>query len=412
MANIIMPKILTIEEQLKLMREDAVFDMADSSDSDYTCIPDTSMFDDIKSKPASRTVPKMFVAGKCIFNCAYCGCRASREKPDYCNEPKKLAEMCVAEAVRNGNGVFLSSAIYKNADYTEELIIQTLKHMREDLGYKGYIHAKVMPGTDPILIRQAGTYASRLSVNIEVAKKEGYEKIARQKNKDNILGPMKTISDMILEAKESKDPNKGNFAVSQTTQMMAGSSGEDDRTIMNLSGALYKKYRLKRVYYTPFTYTHPANGYDIETTETPKWRVRRLYQADRLMQLYGYSADEVTPDSVPNLPPDLDPKISWAIRNLSIFPIEINTADYDTLLRIPGIGIVYAKKIMRARKYGKVTHEMLRQIGISLKRCIYFIKCDGKYLGGSWLDSPDALKDLFSDGTDVSGTQLSFDIGF
>jgi Predicted DNA-binding protein with the Helix-hairpin-helix motif len=415
MANIILPKIVTYEDQLRMMAEDAQFDVSDSKESEHMCVPDLSVFSDIKAKPNAPKVPKMFVASKCIFNCAYCGCRASKDRDGYCNDPKRLAEMCVAEAVKNGHGVFLSSAIYKNADYTEELIIQTIKHMRQDFGYRGYIHAKIMPGADPLLIREAGLYADRLSVNIEVAKKEGYDRIAHQKNKVNILGPMQTISDLILEAKETKGPYlKGKFAHSQTTQMMAGAVSEDDRTIMNLSSALYRKYHLSRVYYTGFHYTYTSKGYDdIGTFRTPAWRVRRLYQADRLMQLYGFSHDEITPDSEPNLAAEIDPKISWALRNISIYPVEVNTADYDTLLRIPGIGIVFAKKIIRARKYCTVTHEVLRKIGVSLKRSIYFIKCNGKYVGTTtFLDSPEMIRETFSDGTGQNGEQLMFDIGF
>jgi len=415
MANIILPKIVTYDEQIRMMREDAAFDVSDSKNGEHVCVPDMSAFADIKAKPNAPKVPKMFVASKCIFNCAYCACRASKDRASYCNEPKRLAEICVAEAIKNGHGVFLSSAIHKSADYTEELIIQTIKHMRQDFGYKGYIHAKIMPGADPLLIREAGLYADRLSVNIEVAKKEGYNRIAHQKNKTNILGPMQTISDLISEAKETKGPFlKGTFAHSQTTQMMAGAVSEDDRTIMTLSSALYKKYRLSRVYYTGFSYSYTSKGYeDIGTFATPAWRVRRLYQADRLMQLYGFSSDEITPDSEPNLAADLDPKISWALRNLSMYPVEVNTADYDTLLRIPGIGIVFAKKIIRARTHCKITHDVLRKIGVSLKRSIYFIKCDGKYVGSStFLDTPESIREVFSDGTAKDGEQVMFDIGF
>ena len=310
MANIHLRPEIGLGEQLRLMEEDTLYDVADDRDTDIRCLPDLSLFSDIRSRPASHTIPKMGVANRCIFNCAYCINRASNEeRPQYCFEPKELARLSVEAAQKNHHGVFITSAIYKNADYTEELIIETLKYMRRDLQYKGYIHAKVMPGADPKLIETAGLYADRLSVNIEVAKSEGYGRIARQKNKRNILTPMGQISGFIQAAKW----DKRRFATSQTTQLMAGSTGETDRTIMTLSKALYQKYRLKRVYYTAFQYRHPAKGYDLPLVSTPKWRTRRLYQADRLIKLYGFSPDEVTPEEQPDLPRDLDPKTDWAI---------------------------------------------------------------------------------------------------
>lgn len=182
-----------------------------------------------------------------------------------------------------------------------------------------------MPGTDPLLIEKAGRYADRLSVNIEVAKSEGYARIAKQKNKDNILSPMETISRLIRAAKEEKSRIKPAFATSQTTQLMAGSTGEDDRTILTLSSALYRKYRLGRVYYTAFQYRHPAAGYELPLVSTPLWRVGRLYQADRLLQLYGFTPDEIAPGGHPNLALDLDPKTDWALRNPQLFPSKSTT---------------------------------------------------------------------------------------
>ena len=279
-----------------------------------------------------------------------------------------MAEMAVSEAVKNGHGIFVTSAICRNADYTEERIVATLQYMREELHYPGFIHAKVMPGTDPALIEQAGRYANRLSVNIEVARASGYERIAKQKNRDNILTPMRQISALIRRKKAEAGRSRSPFATSQTTQLMPGSTQEDDRTILTLSEALYRTYRLSRVYYSPFQYRHPAKGYDLDPVSTPSWRTRRLYQADRLLQLYGFTPEEIVPASAPLLEEELDPKLSWAMRNIHLFPVEVNSADYDTLLRIPGIGIVYAKKILRARRYCTITHDVLRKIGVSLKR--------------------------------------------
>ncbi|MDF2544359.1 MAG: radical protein, partial [Herbinix sp.] len=361
-------------------------------------IPDPSLFHDIRSKQAPPKVPKVFLSNKCIFNCAYCGCRASHETNSrYCNTPKEMAEISVNEARKNGHGVFITSAIYQNANYTEELIIETLRIMREELRYPGYIHAKVMPGTDPLLIEKAGRYANRLSVNIEVAQNCGYERIAKQKNKQNILVPMQQISNLVQNTRQYKSSNNPMMAKSQTTQLMAGSTDETDRTIMILSKALYKKFQLSRVYYTAFHYLHEAKGYELPFVQTPLWRVRRLYQADRLMQLYGFTSDDITPEQSPNLTEDIDPKIAWAIRNIHLFPIEVNRADYELLLRIPGIGLTYAQKILKARRYGTITHQTLRKIGVSLKRSNYFITCNGKYEGGNYIDHPELMTQLFKE---------------
>ena len=397
---------LSLQEKLHRMQEDAQYDVADAELSygqdskEQECIPDPSIFRDIRSPLNPPKVPKVFLSNQCTFNCAYCGCRASREDTArYCSQPRELAELSVRTAKENGHGVFVTSAIHWNANYTEELIIETLRIMREELYYKGYIHAKIMPGTDPLLIAEASRYANRLSVNIEVARNVGYERVAKQKNKYNILEPMQTISELVRSARQYKSRTPV-LLRSQTTQLMAGSTEETDRTILTLSKDLYQKYRLSRVYYTAFKYLHPAKGYEeLPTTITPLWRVHRLYQADRLQQLYGFTPEEVTPEQAPNLSEDLDPKLSWALRNIHLFPIEVNQADYEQLLRIPGIGLTYAQKILRARLHGTVTHQTLRQMGVFMKKSTYFLTCNGKYEGGRLLDEPELLYQLLKDST-------------
>lgn len=251
-----------------------------------------------------------------------------------------------------------------------------------------------MPGADPALITATGRYADRLSVNIEVAKSDTYARIAKQKSKETILAPMGEIARQIREASRG---SKGctAFASSQTTQLMAGAAGEDDRQILILSSALYRKYRLKRVYYTPFTYRYPSRGYeDLPAVQTPYWRVARLYQADRLTQLYRFAPEELAPADAPFLESDIDPKTAWALRHLDLFPVELNTADYDTLLRIPGIGTTYAARILTARRYAPLSFDTLRQMKVSMKRARYFVTCGGRFLGGE-ID-PIALRLLFS----------------
>lgn len=402
MSNIIIPKGLDIADKLALMNQDALFEVGTDGEAESTALLCAA---DIKGKTAPPKVPKMFLSSACVFNCAYCGCRCSREERHvYTHTPSELAKIAVDTAGKNRRGLFVTSAIHQNADYTQELLSECVRIMREELYYYGYIHAKVMPGADPLLIEKTGRYANRLSVNIEVARSSGYERIAKQKNKENILTPMGNISEQI----QSAQYDNRQFARSQTTQLMAGSTGEDDRTIMTLSGALYRKYRLKRVYYTAFHYSHEAKGYeneDLPLTQTPYWRMARLYQADRLMQLYGFSPDDVTPESEPNLSEDIDPKAAWALRHLDMYPVEVNTADFDTLIRVPGIGLTYAKRILEARKHATITHELLTKMRIPLKRCVYFITCNGRYKGGNIELSPELRKALITGPDEMSINQ-------
>lgn len=389
MVGVIIHKTMTLDEKAARMQEDARFDVADENDPDLDTA--AGIRQSVRSAKSPPKVPKVFLSNDCVFNCAYCGCRQSHDCTRYATAPNELAELAVREARLYRRGIFLTSAIVRSPDYTEELIIRTLKIIRSRLGYTGYVHAKVMPGADPALIHEAGLYADRLSVNIEVARSEGYAMIARNKNKRAILTPMGQISDMIRQAKADQGRWRPRFATSQTTQLMAGSTNEDDFTILNLSGALYRKYGLSRVYYTAFQYKHRAAGYEnLPPVATPAWRMRRLYQADRLMQLYGFTAEEIAPPSARRLAETLDPKAAWALRNLHLFPVEVNRADQEMLLRVPGIGLTYAERIVRARRACVVTHDVLGALGISQKRCRHFITCDGKYAGDT-LENIEAL---------------------
>ena len=429
MANVHFRQSLSVEDKYTLMREDAAYDVADTEapagfeapggagaltgpgiSSGYGASNGTAAltgsnalstlsFDQIRggirAPKAAQTAPKVFMSNDCVFNCSYCGCRRCRDgRTRYTNTPREFAQMAMDAASANGGRVFITSAIYKNPDYTEELIIETMRILRREMDYRGYLHAKVMPGCDRELIRQAGLYADRLSVNIEVARSEGYQSIAHDKNKTNILKPMGHISNLIHEAKADKGRYKPRFAASQTTQLMAGSTGEDDFTILNLSRALYDKYRLSRVYYTAYNPQPFAEGYENRPEDaTPVWRPTRLYQADRLMQLYGFSPEDIAPADSPNLSVDFDPKAAWALRNLHLFPVEVNTADYDMLIRIPGIGVTYAKRIIEARRDCRLTHDILARLGVSLKRSIHFLTADGKF-SGTKDDNPDAFAGL------------------
>lgn len=396
MAHLRIRPDFDLDQKVALMQQDARFDVAEGDLADLNSL--APIRQGVVSRPALPKVPKVFLGNDCVFNCAYCGCRQSNEcKHNYALTPWTLAEVAVRQARQRGSGIFLSSAILRNPDYTQEMIVETLRIIRQHFCYDDYVHAKVMPGADPRLIWETGRYADRLSVNIEVAQSEGYARVAKNKNRKNILTPMGQISDFIFEAKQEGRLGHPRFAVSQTTQLMAGSTQEDDRTILRLTQALYRKYRLSRVYYTAFHYTHPAKGYeDLEPVRTPVWRMARLYQADRLIFQYGFAAEELAPISAPFLSERMDPKLAWALRNLERFPVEVNRADLETLLRVPGIGLTYAKRIVAARRQGILTHEALRTLGVSLKRSRHFVTCNGKYLGAT-CERPDLLADLLAE---------------
>lgn len=381
MAHVIIHPSMSMDEKVRRMQEDARYDITEAEASAATGL--AQIRSAVRGPKAYRKVPKVFLGNDCVFNCAYCGCRAGNEcKRCYQLTPRELAEVAVRQARKERRGIFLTSAILSAPDHTEELIIRTMKIIRHEMGYGGYLHAKVMPGTDPGLIYEAGLYADRLSVNIEVARSEGYPLIARNKSKRNILAPMGQISQMIRAARAETSLRKPRFATTQSTQIMAGSTGEDDYTILNLSSALYRKYDLSRIYYTAFEYAEEAAGYEnLAPVHTPPWRMNRLYQADRLINQYGFEPEELAPQGARYLSRDFDPKAAWALRNLERFPVEVNTAEQEILLRVPGIGITYAKRIIAARQTCKVTHEVLKQIGVPLKRARHFITCAGVYKG-------------------------------
>ncbi|MCI8553335.1 MAG: putative DNA modification/repair radical SAM protein [Clostridiales bacterium] len=396
MAAFIRREPLSWEEKLQDMRESARFDVGDGDADAENAIAE--QFPPRTSAPPARPSslqrpplikqPKVFVSNDCAFNCSYCGCRCSRSRPRYTNSPEEMARLSLSAACNHPHrGVFITSAVCRNADYTEEMIVETMRLMREKYGYTGYIHAKIMPGADPALIEQAGWLADRLSVNIELPHSDGYAVIARQKTRRSILAPMGGISRMIRERQGERNDKGRLFAgAGQTTQLIVGAMNENDRASLRLAEALYQKYRLRRVYYSAFGAGDEAFDF-LPSVSTPKWRSRRLYQADRLMQLYGFSMEELTPEEAPNLPMDLDPKSAWALRHREQFPIEINRADFEMLLRVPGLGITSAKRILHARRLHTLTPELLRQLKIPLARAKYFITCNGRYEGGLLLDS-------------------------
>lgn len=394
MANILLPKEFTKEEILLQMQEDSRYEIADN---EAGCVQEY-LAANAPFIPKAVKVPKVFLSNDCVFNCSYCACRESLcHRHHYSHQPKEFAQEALRQAMEcPSKGVFMTSAIYKNPDYTQELLVESLRILREELKFSGFVHAKIMPGCDPELIEQAGWYADRLSVNIELPHSSGYSVIAKQKNKSNILTPMGEIAKRVRGYAGQRNSKGRKFAKSgQTTQMIVGAMFEDDRTVLTLSEALYHKYGLRRVYYSGFG--QPSTKFEFFPEEnTPKWRIRRLYQADRLMELYGFKAGELVDGHSPDMQYDVDPKTDWALRHLNLYPVELEKADYETLIRVPGIGIANAKKIILARRQTPLNFDLLKKLRISMKRAKYFVTCGGKYIGGTALDSP-FLRRIVSD---------------
>jgi putative DNA modification/repair radical SAM protein len=329
---------------------------------------------------------KILFSNDCCYNCVYCVNRATNDVPRASFTPEELAELTINFYRRNYiEGLFLSSAVLKSPDYTMELLLRTVKKLREDYCFNGYIHLKAIPGADYRLIEKAGRLVDRMSINIELPTQDGLKRLAPQKKKESILGPMGFINEQIMEESTAyKKRKKSRIFVpaGQTTQLMIGATPDHDLSILRLAEGLYRRYSLKRIYYSAYipVVTHPNLP---ALSGPPLLREHRLYQADWLLRYYGFSAGELLNETTPSFDPDLDPKCQWALTNLQLFPVEINKADYRMLLRVPGSGVRSAKRIYAARKVCPLNWESLRKIGVVLKRARFFITCQGKFYGES-----------------------------
>lgn len=326
---------------------------------------------------------KVLFSNICIYDCAYCVNRKSNDVPRAIFTVAELVDITINFYRRNYiEGLFLSSAVTKSPDYTMERLVDIARLLRTEHHYNGYIHLKAIPGASAELIRLAGLYADRLSVNIELPSENSLRLLAPEKSKNNILAPMSYIERNIFESGEERKKSRKApvFApAGQSTQLIVGASPETDYHILRLSQTLYRKYALKRVYYSAYLHVNPDNRLPA-LVQPPLLREHRLYQSDWLLRFYGFQYSEILSEQYPNLDIDVDPKVNWALRNMDKFPVEINRADYETLLRVPGIGIVSARRIVAARRHGKLTFDHLSKMGSVLKRARYFITCDGKHL--------------------------------
>lgn len=332
---------------------------------------------------------KILLTNYCIYDCVYCINRLNNDIPRAFFTPKEVIDLTINFYQRNYiEGLFLSSAIIQNANYTMELLLKVVKSLRLDYKFNGYIHVKAIPGADEALIEEAGRYVDRMSVNIELPSSQGLKLLAPQKSKENILKPMGFIKKQIIHSVDNKKYFKSapSFVPGgQSTQLIVGATKENDFDILKLCEGLYNKYSLKRVYYSAYV---PVNNSpklpDIKTP--PLIRENRLYQADWLLRFYGFKASELLNENNPNFHEKLDPKITYALNNIDTFPIEINTAPYELLLRVPGIGIRSAKRIVLTRKVSFLSFDDIKKLGVVLKRAQYFITCRGKYYGDVGFD--------------------------
>ena len=323
---------------------------------------------------------KIMLTNHCIYDCAYCANRKSNDIQRSTFSVSELVELTIEFYRRNYiEGLFLSSGIVRNADYTMERMVRIAKDLRTIHRYNGYIHLKSIPGASRELVIEAGRYADRLSCNIELPSEESLKLIAPDKDFQSIYKPMHYIQQGFLQGAEEKKKYRHapRFApAGQSTQMIVGASPDDDNRILHLADAMYQRPAMKRVYYSGYIH---INQYDnrLPALKTPPLvRENRLYQADWLMRFYQFNVDEIVNTSHPNLELEIDPKLSWALRNPQFFPVNINTADYEMILRVPGIGVKSAKLIVTSRRYGRLNSGQLKKMGVVMKRAQYFITCN------------------------------------
>ncbi|HKG06023.1 MAG TPA: putative DNA modification/repair radical SAM protein [Pedobacter sp.] len=332
---------------------------------------------------------KILLTNHCIFDCAYCVSRKSNDIERAAFTVEEVVSLTINFYRRNYiEGLFLSSGIFKNADFTMERLLRVVKKLRLEENFNGYIHLKTIPGASDELIREAGMYADRMSINLEMPTEIGLKLLAPEKSHLDVIRPLGFVQNQIMQFTEEKKLIRSvpKFVpAGQSTQMVIGATRETDKDIMQTADRFYRSFSLKRVYYSGYVPISHDNRLPMIGTQPPLIRENRLYQTDWLMRFYGFHVNELLNDANPHLDVDIDPKLSWALRNLQYFPIDINTAAYKMIIRVPGIGISSAQKIVQARKFGKLRIDQLKKIGIAYNRAKYFIRC---------ADSPYQLKEF------------------
>lgn len=325
---------------------------------------------------------KILLTNHCIFDCAYCVSRKSNDIKRAGFKIQEVVDLTINFYRRNYiEGLFLSSGIFSSPDYTMERLIAVAKKLRLEENFNGYIHLKSIPGCSDELMREAGLYADRLSINIEIPTVSGLKLLAPEKDHKDFIKPMEKVKNEILQFKADRKVSRKTpvyAPAGQSTQMIVGATGESDKDIMYSAVHYYSTYNMKRVYYSGYVPVLQDERLPALGTEVPMLRENRLYQTDWLLRFYGFDVREILNKDYPNLDVDIDPKLSWALRNMHLFPVDVNRADKRMLARIPGLGMKSVFKILNARKYRKLNWEHLKTIGVALNRARYFMICDSK----------------------------------
>lgn len=360
---------------------------------------------------------KILFSNVCIFDCAYCVSRRSNDVKRSAFTVQEVVDLTMNFYRRNYiEGLFLSSGIFKSADYTMERMLQVVKKLRLEENFNGYIHLKTIPGASQEIITEAGLYVDRMSINLEMPTEAGLQKFAPEKSHSEVQKDLGIVRDKLIQLKEDRQIIRSTpkfVPAGQTTQMVVGAHNESDKDIILMADHHYKAFKLKRVYYSGYIPINeeekalPAIG-----SAPPLLRENRLYQSDWLMRFYGFDANELVDDEHPNLDLDVDPKLSWALRNPEAFPVDINQADYKMILRVPGIGVKSAKKIVQARRFGKIYIDQLKRMGVSYNRAQHFIRCADTPKFQKEQHSAQIRRQILQSGQSKYTQQLSPQLGF
>ena len=346
------------------------------------------------------TLLKVLMSNCCVYDCAYCVNRRSNDTRRAAFTPQELADLTINFYRRNYiEGLFLSSGVLRNPDYTMEQMIRAIRILREEYRFNGYIHAKAIPGAAPELVEQLGLLADRLSCNIELPSEAGLRTLAPEKTKAAVLAPMRQIQVRSIQNKEElvKYRHTPKFApAGQSTQMIVGATPDSDLHILRLTQGLYDRYQLKRVFFSAYVPVVESALLPSKETKPPLLREHRLYQADWLLRFYGFRAEELLDEQAPSFDPRLDPKCCWALRHPEFFPVEVNRADYEALLRVPGLGVVSARRILTARRTGPLRLENLPKLGVVMKRAQYFLTANGRMADGLRFTQDSLLRNLIA----------------
>lgn len=355
---------------------------------------------------------KILLTNECIYDCCYCQNNRNSDIPRATFTPEEVSRLTIEFYRRNYiEGLFLSSGVHISPNHTMEQIYQTLLLLRTVHHFNGYIHVKAIPGADPVLIEKTGYLADRMSINLELPTNDSLKKLAPCKSRKTILQPMRQIQNGIITSRQNLLPyrqelstwrqNQAFVPAGQSTQMIIGATGESDYQIMSVAQGLYDKFDLKRVFYSAFINITHHSSLPVIQNGPPLLREHRLYQADWLLRFYHFQATELLSESRPNFNIFLDPKCDWALRHLELFPVEIQTADLNTLLRIPGVGPTSARRIIKARRGSRLDFSDLKKMGIVLKRALYFITCSGRMMYPTKMDEDYICRNLMYDNKQV-----------